>query len=80
MIARIISSAVMGIDANLVEVEVDISKGLPSFFTVGLPEGAVRESKDRVRSAIKKLRLLFPCRQNYCQSCSCRYQKGRNSF
>ena len=50
----------MGIDANLVEVEVDISKGLPSFFTVGLPEGAVRESKDRVKSAIKNSGYSFP--------------------
>ena len=59
MIARIISSAVMGIDANLVEVEVDISKGLPSFFIVGLPEGAVRESKNRVKSAIKNSDYSF---------------------
>jgi len=60
MIARIASSTVIGIDANLVEVEVDIAKGLPSFFTVGLPEAAVRESKDRVKSAIKNSGYSFP--------------------
>ena len=60
MIARILSSTVIGIDANPVEVEVDISKGLPSFFTVGLPEVAVRESKDRVKSAIKNSGYSFP--------------------
>jgi len=45
-ISRIYSSAILGVDAYLVEVEVDISLGLPQFSTVGLPEGAVRESKD----------------------------------
>lgn len=50
----------MGIDAYIVEVEVDISQGLPSFATVGLPEGAVRESKDRVKAAIKNSGYHFP--------------------
>ena len=52
MIARILSSAVIGIDAYIVEVEVDISQGLPAFSTVGLPEGAVRESKERVKAKL----------------------------
>ncbi|MBW1714505.1 MAG: YifB family Mg chelatase-like AAA ATPase [Deltaproteobacteria bacterium] len=60
MLAKILSSAVIGIDAYVVEVEVDISQGLPSFFTVGLPEGAVRESKDRVKAAIKNSGYPFP--------------------
>jgi len=60
MLAKILSSAVIGIDAYLVEVEVDISKGLPSFSTVGLPEGAVRESKERVKAAIKNSGYHFP--------------------
>ena len=46
MLARVLSSAVFGIDAYVVEVEVDIAQGLPTFATVGLPEGAVKESKD----------------------------------
>ena len=45
MLAKVLSSAVMGIDAYVVEVEVDISQGLPSFSTVGLPEGAVRDNE-----------------------------------
>ncbi len=53
MIAKTFSSAISGIDAYVVQVEVDIARGLPAFSTVGLPEGAVRESKDRVKSAIK---------------------------
>ena len=43
MLAKVLSSAVIGIDAYLVEVEVDIMQGLPSFTTVGLPEAAVKE-------------------------------------
>ncbi len=60
MLAKVLSSAVMGIDAYIVDVEVDISQGLPSFATVGLPEGAVRESKDRVKAAIKNSGYHFP--------------------
>ena len=60
MIAKVFSSAVIGIDAYIVEVEVDISQGLPSFATVGLPEGAVRESKERVKAAIKNSGYHFP--------------------
>ena len=60
MIAKVLSSAVMGIDAYVVEVEVDISQGLPSFSTVGLPEGAVRESKERVKAAVKNAGYHFP--------------------
>ena len=52
MLAKVLSSAVIGIDAHLVEVEVDISQGLPTFTTVGLPEASVKESKERVKSAI----------------------------
>ena len=60
MLARVLSSAVIGIDAYVVEVEVDISQGLPAFATVGLPEGAVRESKERVKAAIKNSGYHFP--------------------
>ena len=60
MLAKVLSSAVIGIDAYIVEVEVDISRGLPSFSTVGLPEGAVRESKERVKASIKNSGYEFP--------------------
>lgn len=52
-IAKITSAAVVGLDAQLVEVEVDISSGLPRFTIVGLPDTAVQESKERVSSAVK---------------------------
>ncbi len=60
VLAKILSSAVVGIDAYAVEVEVDISPGLPAFATVGLAEGAVRESKERVKAAIKNSGYRFP--------------------
>ena len=60
MLAKVLSSAVIGIDAYLVEVEVDITPGLPSFTTVGLPEASVKESKERVKSAINNSGYTFP--------------------
>jgi magnesium chelatase family protein len=63
MLSRVLSSAVFGIDAYVVEVEVDIALGLPAFATVGLPEGAVKESKDRVKAAVKNCGYEFPSRR-----------------
>ncbi len=60
MIVRVTSGTVIGIDAYPVEVEVDLSLGLPQFSTVGLPDVAVRESKDRIRAAIKNSGYKFP--------------------
>ncbi|MGH9435830.1 MAG: YifB family Mg chelatase-like AAA ATPase, partial [Terriglobia bacterium] len=60
MLFKTFSAAVYGIDAYLVEVEVDISSGLPSFTTVGLPDAAVRESRERIKSAIKNCALEYP--------------------
>ena len=60
MLAKVLSSAVIGIDAFLVEVEVDITSGLPTFTTVGLPEASVKESKERVKSAITNSGYRFP--------------------
>ncbi|MBW2489799.1 MAG: YifB family Mg chelatase-like AAA ATPase [Deltaproteobacteria bacterium] len=60
MLAKVLSSAVMGIDAFLVEVEVDITSGLPTFTTVGLLEASVKESKEPVKSAINNSGYTFP--------------------
>lgn len=59
-LSTVLSRAQRGIDAPLVRVETHISQGLPSFSVVGLPEAAVRESKERVRSAILNSQLNFP--------------------
>lgn len=60
MLSKVLSTSVIGVDAELVEVEVDITAGLPSFTTVGLPEIAVRESRERVKAAIKNSGYGFP--------------------
>ena len=60
MLAQVMSGSLLGIDGYTVEVQVDLARGLPSFATVGLPEGAVRESKDRVQSALKNCGYGFP--------------------
>ena len=60
MLARVKSGALRGVDAFLVEVEVDLAPGMPYFATVGLPEVAVKESKDRVRAALKNSGYKFP--------------------
>lgn len=59
-IATVYSRALTGVDAPVVTIEVHISNGLPSLSIVGLPEMAVRESKDRVRSAILNSQFNFP--------------------
>jgi len=60
VLARVFSGALLGIDGLRIEVQVDLSGGLPRFDTVGLPEGAVRESKDRVKAALKNQGYPFP--------------------
>ena len=63
MLAKVLSCTLNGIDAILVDVEVDLAPGLPAFATVGLPDGAVKESKDRVRAALKNSGYDFPTRR-----------------
>jgi magnesium chelatase family protein len=53
MIVKLFSSTTIGVESCAVEVEVDVSPGLPQFYTVGLPDVAVKESKDRIRAALK---------------------------
>src|SRR5262245_50678156 len=60
MLASLRTAAVFGVDACTVYVEVDVSFGLPMFTMVGLPDASVRESRDRVRSAIKNSGFDFP--------------------
>jgi magnesium chelatase family protein len=64
MLARTLSAYVIGINAHLIEVEVDISsRGLPHFSMVGLPDAAVKESRDRIRAALKNIGFAFPLKQ-----------------
>lgn len=63
MLAKVLSAAVVGLDAHLIEVEVDIAGGLPQFSVVGLPDATVRESRDRVRAALKNTGFDFPIKK-----------------
>ena len=63
MLGRLRSAAVIGVEASLVDVEIDVSYGLPAFAVVGLPDSTVRESRDRVRSAIRHAGFEFPERR-----------------
>ena len=63
MLIKIHSSALLGIEAYVVEIEVDVSLGLPGHVTVGLPDAAVRESKERIRAALKNCGFEFPSRK-----------------
>jgi magnesium chelatase family protein len=60
MLAKVITGAVIGLEGALVQVEVDISPGLPKFFIVGLPDAAVQEARERVRPAIRNSGGRFP--------------------
>ncbi|WP_317366766.1 YifB family Mg chelatase-like AAA ATPase [uncultured Tyzzerella sp.] len=63
MFSKVLSSTLIGIDGFEIVVEVDISQGLPSFDIVGLPDSAVKESKDRVRTAIKNSNINMPVKK-----------------
>jgi magnesium chelatase family protein len=63
MLARLCSASLRGLDAEAVDVEVDLARGLPCWNLVGLPEGSVREARERVRSAVVNSGFEFPLRR-----------------
>src|SRR3990167_8362014 len=64
MLAKTFSAQVIGLRADIVEVEVDVAKGLHSFVIVGLPDKAVEEAKDRITAAIKNSGFKSPQKSN----------------
>jgi len=63
MVGKINSAGLIGLNGYIVEVEIDISNGIPAFDIVGLPDTAVKESKERVRAAIKNSGYDFPVKR-----------------
>jgi len=63
MLSKILSSATYGIDAYLVEVETHVEKQIPGFIIVGLPDSAVKESRERVTAAIKNSGFEYPLKK-----------------
>ena len=63
MLAKVNTCAIVGLEGHMVQVEVDISPGLPAFFVVGLPDEAVQEARERVRAAVRNSGYTFPMRR-----------------
>jgi len=80
VLARVRSAAVLGIDAYLVDVETDIANGLPTFATVGLPHGAVREGRERVYAAIANTGYTFPLKRITVNHAPADVRKVRSPF
>jgi magnesium chelatase family protein len=80
MLARLESAAVFGVDAYPVHVEVDVGLGLPFFRMVGLPDASVRESRDRVRAAIRNSGFGFPAHRITINLAPADVRKAGSSF
>ncbi len=80
MLASLRSAAVFGIDAYPVQIEVDVSFGLPHFTMVGLPDATVRESRDRVRAAIRNSGFAFPAHRITVNLAPADVRKAGSSF
>ncbi len=63
MVSKLISCAVLGLEAIFVEIEIDIQPGLPSIQIIGLPDASIKESKDRIKSAIINSHFKFPLKK-----------------
>ena len=78
MLFKTLSAAVFGIDAYLVEVEVDVGSGRPGDFNVvGLPDVAVKESRERIKAALKNCGHDFPSAERHRQPGARRHSQGR---
>lgn len=73
--SKIKSMGLFGLDGYLVEVQTDLSKGMPAYDIVGLPDAAVREAKERVRAAIKNIGLTFPTKRIIINLAPANYRK-----
>ncbi len=80
MLARLRSAAVVGVEALAVTVEVDVSFGFPVFTMVGLPDASVRESRDRVRTAIRNSGFEFPAHRITVNLAPADIRKGGASY
>src|SRR5512145_453606 len=80
MLACLRSATVFGVDAVAVHVEVDVSLGIPVFTMVGLPDASVRESRDRVRAAIRNSGFEFPPRRVTVNLAPADVRKAGSSF
>jgi magnesium chelatase family protein len=80
MLARVLSGAVLGIDAYLVNVEADVASGLPQFTIVGLPQGAVKEGRERVVAAVQNSKFSVPPKRITINLAPADVPKGGSAF
>lgn len=80
MLARSLSAGLVGIDSFVVTVEIDIIRGLPGFTIVGLPDSTIRESKDRIRSAVENSGYDFPPKNYIANLAPAFFKKQGSSF
>ncbi|PIV39490.1 MAG: magnesium chelatase [Candidatus Omnitrophica bacterium CG02_land_8_20_14_3_00__42_8] len=80
MLSKILSAATIGIEAKPIEIEVDITRGLPNVIIVGLPDTAIRESRDRVKSAIKNSQFEYPAEKITINLAPCDIKKEGSCF
>ena len=80
MLSRILSATTIGIEARPIEIEVDITRGLPNVRIVGLPDIAIRESRDRVKAAIKNSRFEYPSEKITINLAPCDIKKEGPAF
>ncbi len=80
MLAKVYSATTIGIEARQIEIEVDIASGLPQVAIVGLPDTAIRESRDRVKSAIKNSQFVYPSQKITVNLAPCDIKKEGPSF
>ena len=80
MLAKGISLDVHGIEAHFVDIEVDIVKGLPNFIIVGLPDSTIKESRERIRSAIENSGMEFPPRNFVVNLAPAGFKKQGSNF
>ena len=80
MLSKIKSISLIGLEGNLIEVQTDISNGIPEFEIVGLPDTSVRESKKRIESAIKNSKIEFPSKKILINLAPANIKKEGSSF
>lgn len=80
MLSKVKSIALNGLDGNLVEIQTDISNGIPEFEIVGLPDVSVKEAKKRINAAIKNSNMEFPSKKILINLAPANIRKEGSSF
>ena len=80
MLSKIKSITLNGLDGNLVEIQTDISNGIPEFEIVGLPDASVKEAKKRINAAIKNSNIEFPTKKILINLAPANIKKEGSSF